>query len=87
VDQSEFARRIKVDVERDLRGLDVDRIAASLAPALHPYVRAKEELATAWRAYVDGSASRNALLVFTATSDGTSLRYRPTALYSATRVR
>ena len=86
VDQSEFARRIKAYLQRDLPGVDADRVAASLAPALFQYVRTEEGPPRGRSAFLEGLLPRNALLLFTATWDGNSQRYRPTVFDVAARV-
>lgn len=86
MDQSEFARRIKAYLERDLPGVDADRVAASLAPALFQYVRGEEEPPRGRSAFLEGLLPRNALLLFTAAWDGNSQRYRPPVLDVAARV-
>ncbi len=85
VDQSEFARRIKVYVERDLPGVDADRVAASLAPALFQYVRREQAPASGRSAFLEGFVPRNALVLFTAAWDGNSQRYRPELLWADER--
>lgn len=87
MEQSEFARRIKVYVERDLPGVDADSVASALAPALFQYVRTEAQPASGRSAFLEGVLPRNALLLFTATWDGNSQRYRPTVLDVAARVR
>lgn len=86
MDQSEFARRIKVYVERDLPGIDADRVAAALAPALFQYVRREAQPASGPSAFLESVLPTNALLLFTAAWDGNSQRYRPTVLDVAARV-
>jgi len=87
VEQSEFARRIKVYVERDLPGVDADRVASAVAPTVFEYVRTEAAQPASGRsAFLEGVLPRNALLLFTATCDGNSQRYRPTVLDVAARV-